>query len=197
MHDLIIQAIEQGGYLGIFVLMMLENIFPPIPSEVIMGLGGVLVGQGRMQFWPLLLAGTIGSTLGNYTWFWAGDTWGYQRLRPFIERRGRWLTLEWEDVERATAFFIKRGQWTIFFARFLPVFRTLISLPAGLAHMGKVRFLAYTFLGAAVWNAFLIMAGSMLADAEHILGWIVGGIIVVTLAGYLWRVATWKPRADR
>ncbi len=109
MQNFIINVIEQGGYLGIVILMALENIFPPMPSEVSMGLGGVLVGQGRMQFWPLLLAGTIGSTLGNYAWFWAGDTWGYQRLRPFIERRGRWLTMEWEDVERATAFFIRRG----------------------------------------------------------------------------------------
>ncbi len=197
MHNFIIQAIEQGGYIGIVVLMALENIFPPIPSEVIMGLGGVLVAQGRMQFWPLLICGTIGSTLGNYAWFWAGDTWGYQRLRPFIERRGRWLTLEWEDVERATAFFLKHGQWTVFFARFLPVFRTMVSLPAGLAHMGKPTFLLYTFCGAAIWNTFLITAGSMLADAEQVLGWIVGGIIVLTAAGYLWRFITWKPRAER
>lgn len=197
MHNFIIQAIEQGGYVGIFVLMALENIFPPMPSEVIMGLGGVLVAQDRMQFWPLLICGTIGSTLGNYAWFWAGDTWGYLRLRPFIERRGRWLTLEWEDVERATAFFVKRGQWTVFFARFLPIFRTMISLPAGLAHMNKPAFLLYTFCGAAIWNTFLIMAGSMLADAEHVLGWIVGGIIVLAAVGYLWRFITWKPRAER
>ena len=178
-------------------LMALENVFPPIPSEVIMGLGGVLVDQGRMQFWPLLLAGTFGSVLGNYAWYWAGDTWGYKRLKPFIEKRGRWLTLEWEDVERATAFFIKRGQWTVFFARFLPVFRTMISLPAGLAHMGKIRFLLYTVCGAAVWNVILIVAGSMLAEAQSVLSWLVGGIIVLTVAGYIWRVITWKPRSER
>lgn len=197
MHNFIIQAIEEGGYFGILVLMALENIFPPMPSEVIMGLGGVLVGQGKIQFWPLLICGTIGSTLGNYAWFWAGDKWGYQRLRPFVGRHGRWLTMEWQDVERATAFFVKRGQFTVFVARFLPIFRTMISLPAGLAHMNKLRFLLYTFFGAALWNAFLIQAGSMLAEAENILAWLVGGIIVVTLAGYLWRVITWKPRGER
>ena len=197
MRDFIVSLIDQGGYLGIAALMVLENIFPPIPSEVIMGVGGVLVGQDKMQFWPLLVAGTIGSTIGNYAWFWAGDTWGYQRLRPFIERRGRWLTLEWEDVERATAFFLRHGQWVIFAARFMPIFRTMISLPAGLAHMAKGKFLFYTFCGAGVWNVFLIVAGSMLANAEHVLGWLLAGIIGLSLAGYLWRVITWKPRAKR
>lgn len=190
-------SIEQAGYLGILLLMALENIFPPLPSEVILGIGGVLVSQGKMEFWPLLVAGTIGSTLGNYAWYWAGTSLGYQRLRPFVDRRGRWLTMDWEDVERATTFFLRRGQWTVFFARFLPIFRTLISLPAGLAHMSKRRFLLYTFSGAAIWNVFLIKAGSMLAEAEALLGWIVGGLIALTLAAYIWRVATWKPRSER
>ena len=80
MHDLILRLIEQGGYLGIFVLMVIENVFPPIPSEVIMGYGGVAVARGTMEFWPLLLVGTVGSTLGNYAWFVAGDRLGYRRL---------------------------------------------------------------------------------------------------------------------
>ena len=197
MISFIINAIEQAGYLGILVLMALENIFPPMPSEVIMGIGGLLVSQGKMEFWPLLIAGTIGSTLGNYAWYWAGDTWGYERLRPFVDRRGRWLTVEWNDVERASAFFLRRGQWTVFFARFLPLFRTLISLPAGLAHMNKGRFLLYTFSGAAIWNVLLIKAGSMLAGAENVLSWIVGGLIALTLGAYIWRVIRWKPRAER
>ena len=80
MHEFIIQAIERGGYVGIALLMAIENIFPPIPSEVIMGIGGLAVARGTMEFWPLLLAGTLGSTAGNYVWFWAGDKWGYDCL---------------------------------------------------------------------------------------------------------------------
>lgn len=88
MNAFIIHIIERGGYLGIAFLMLIENVFPPIPSELIMGLGGVAVARGTMEFWPLLIAGTIGSTLGNYVWFLAGDKWGYQRLRPLTDRWG-------------------------------------------------------------------------------------------------------------
>lgn len=201
MTELIINGIETGGYIGILVLMALENIFPPLPSEVIMGLGGVLVGQGRMGFWPLLLAGTVGSTAGNYVWYWVGDKWGYERLRPFVETRGRWLTMEWDDVERVTAFFRRHGQWAVFFARFLPVFRTMISLPAGLAHMSLRRFLAFTFVGSSIWNVFLIFAGTLLhaylQDAQDVLGWIVAAFLGLGLAMYIWRLVTWKPRAER
>lgn len=201
MNEFIIRIIEQGGYLGIALLMMIENVFPPIPSEVIMGLGGVAVSRGTMQFWPLLIAGTIGATAGNYVWFLAGDKWGYQRLQPLINRWGRWLTLEWEDVEKASNFFRSHGQWVVFFLRFSPLLRTMISLPAGLAHMRHSTFLVYTFLGSAVWNALLILGGHWLAgyfeESKHILDWIVMGGIGLGVAAYLWRVITWKPRDKR
>ena len=86
MHGLIIEAIARGGYFGIFVLMVIENVFPPIPSEVIMGIGGVLVARGDMTFWPLMIAGTAGTVAGNYAWYWIGDHWGYERTRPFIDQ---------------------------------------------------------------------------------------------------------------
>ena len=86
MTEFIIRLIEQGGYLGIFVLMVVENIFPPIPSELIMGMGGVAVSRGSMAFWPLLVVGTLGSTLGNYVWYLAGEKLGYRRLKPLIDR---------------------------------------------------------------------------------------------------------------
>ena len=140
-----IRLIEQGGYWGIGFLMAIENVFPPIPSELIMGLGGIAVARGSMSFWPLLAVGTIGSTLGNYVWFLIGDRLGYERLRPFVRRWGRWLTMEWRDVERAAAFFRRRGQWIVFALRFSPFLRTMISLPAGLTHMKHWKFLAFTF----------------------------------------------------
>ena len=163
-----------------------------------MGLGGIAVARGSMSFWPLLAVGTLGSTLGNYVWFLIGDRLGYQRLRPFVRRWGRWLTMNWHDVERAAAFFRSHGQWIVFALRFSPFLRTMISLPAGLTHMKHWKFLTFTFAGAGVWNALLIYGGKWLADylaeSRHIIGWIIAGTLVLALGGYAWRVLTWKPR---
>ena len=198
MHDLIIEAIAAGGYFGIFVLMVLENVFPPIPSEVIMGVGGVLVARGEMELWPLLVVGTVGSTVGNYAWFWLGEHWGYRRLQPFVARWGRWLTLDWEHVEDASRFFRKHGQWVVFVLRFSPFLRTMISLPAGLSRMSPWRFVIFTFAGSALWNLLLIWGGTFLSayidEYEAIANWTVIGLVALALAGYAYRVATWKPR---
>ncbi len=198
MNELIVNLIEQGGYWGIFALMVIENVFPPIPSELIMGMGGVAVARGTMSFWPLLLVGTVGSTLGNYVWFLAGHKLGYQRLEPLVTRWGRWLTLEWEDVENATAFFRRHGQWIVFALRFSPLLRTIISLPAGLTHMSQWRFLLFTFAGAAIWNAALIGGGQWLAhylkEYGVVMDWLIGGTIAVGVLAYVWRVITWRPR---
>ena len=178
--------------------MVIENVFPPIPSEVIMGLGGVAVARGTMSFWPLLLVGTAGSTLGNYVWFLIGERLGYRRLQPLVDRWGRWLTLEWEDVEKATRFFRRHGQWIVFALRFSPFLRTLISLPAGLTHMSRMRFLAFTFAGAAVWNAALIKGGQYLArfleGSSLVFDLVVLGGLGLGVLAYLYRVLTWKPR---
>ncbi len=201
MHGLIIDIIAKGGYFGIFLLMALENIFPPIPSEVIMGIGGVLVARGDMAFAPLLIFGTIGAVAGNYAWYWIGDKWGYERTRPFIDRWGRWLTIDWQHMESASRFFQKHGQWVVFFLRFSPFMRTMISLPAGLAHMNVWRFLLFTTVGSAIWNALLILGGTVLArwlgEYEAAMGWAILGLIALTVIGYVWRVATWKPRTQR
>ncbi len=201
MDDLIIDLIAQGGYFGIFGLMVLENVFPPVPSEVIMGVGGLLVQRGAMDFWPLLLIGTSGTTLGNYFWYWLGDRLGYRRLEPLIDRWGRWLTVDWEHIAAAQVFFVRRGHWVVFLLRFSPFLRTIISLPAGLAHMPKGKFLGFTFAGSLVWNALLIKGGQWLGhylqDSQDILGWVIVGLVVLTLAAYLWRVFTFVPRASR
>ena len=201
MHEFIIEAIARGGYLGILFLMAIENVFPPIPSEVIMGIGGVLVSRGQMEFWPLLAVGTIGSTAGNWAWFWVGDKWGYQRLAPIVDRHGRWLTLEWEDIERAQRFFQRHGQWVVLFLRFSPFLRTMISLPAGLSHMKAWKFLLFTFIGAGIWNVLLIKGGEWLGQyleqSQEVMGWIVLGGLGLAIGAYLWRVFTWKPRAER
>ncbi len=201
MHTLIIDLIEQGGYFGIFLLMVLENVIPPVPSEVIMGVGGLLVQRGSMHFWPLLLIGTLGTVVGNYFWYWVGDSFGYQRMEPFVDRWGRWLTVDWEHIAKAQVFFHQRGHWVVFFLRFSPFLRTIISLPAGLAHMPRWKFLTFTFAGSLVWNALLIKGGEWLghwlADSQHVLAWIIIGMVLATLIGYVWRLFTWVPRAGR
>lgn len=190
--------IWQGGYPGIIFLMMLENIFPPIPSELILGVAGIAVARGKMEFWPLLATATIGTTLGNYVLFLAADRLGYEKLRPFVDRWGRWLTMEWHDVETTGHFLRKHGHWVVFFLRFAPMFRTIISIPAGLAHMRHVQFLIFTALGAAIWNAALIMGGTWLGQtfstAEQWLGTATIVLTVATVLYYFWRVARWKPR---
>lgn len=201
MDELIINAIARGGYWGIFFLMALENIVPPVPSEVIMGIGGVLVARGSMDFGPLLVVGTLGTTAGNYFWYWLGDRFGYRRLGPFVDRWGRWLTVDFEHIEQASRFFRRHGHWVIFCLRFSPFMRSIISLPAGLVHMPLWKFLAYTAAGSAIWNVALIKGGQWLghylADSQDILAWIILGIVAIGLAFYVWRLLTWKPRIRR
>lgn len=195
---MIVRLVELGGYWGIFFLMIAENVFPPIPSELIMGLGGVFVARGSMSFWPLLAVGTAGTVVGNYVWYYLGDRLGYRRLRPVVERWGRWLTLEWDEVEKASRFFQRHGQWVVFVMRFSPFLRTIISLPAGLTHMPKGRFLLYTAAGSAIWNVVLISGGRFLGNrldnAEKIIGWLTIASLVVLVCWYVWRVIHWKPK---
>jgi membrane protein DedA with SNARE-associated domain len=198
MTEWILETIARGGYWGIAFLMAIENIFPPIPSELIMGLGGINVANGRMDFWPLLIAGSIGSTAGNYVWYQMGRSYGYERLKPFIDRWGRWLTLEWEDVEQMIGFFQRHGHWVVFALRFSPLLRTMISLPAGLAHMGRAKFLVYTVAGTTIWNILLIGAGYYLGsrfdELERYTGPVAIGTAAIIIGVYLWRVTTWRPR---
>ncbi|SLJ88115.1 DedA family protein [Novosphingobium mathurense] len=201
MDDWVIHLIEGGGYWGIALLMMIENLVPPIPSELIMGVAGIALARGTMAFLPVLAAGTLGCTLGNYMLFLAADRLGYERLHPVVERWGRWLTMEWHDVERAGRFFRRHGHWIVFVTRFMPMFRTMISIPAGLSHMGHVPFLLYTAAGAAVWNTLLLMGGRWLGHRFEQAGeWISWGTLalgVAMLAWYVWRVARWTPTAPK
>jgi membrane protein DedA with SNARE-associated domain len=201
MTPFILSLIADSGYWGIALLMCLENVLPPIPSELIMGLGGIAVAHGKMHFWPLLIAGTIGSTAGNYFWYALGRFVGYRRLEPIVQRWSRWLTLEWHDIEKIQAFFKRHGGWVVFVFRFMPTFRTIVSLPAGMLHMSTLRFLAWTFAGAAIWNSVLIGAGYFLGtrfrELETWVGPAAVAIVVAIVLGYVWRVITWKARHAR
>jgi membrane protein DedA with SNARE-associated domain len=189
------------GYFGIFLLMVLENVIPPVPSEVIMSVAGIAAGQGKMNFAVLVLVGTLGCTVGNLFWWEIGRRFGYERLKPMVDRWGRWLTMDWEDVEKLRRFFDRWGGATVFVFRFMPIGRTVISIPAGLLHMPFWRFVAYTTAGSLVWNMVLVGVGFWLGtNFDTIDHWVAPGIIaiiVLALAAYLWRVVTWKPRTRR
>lgn len=201
MTDFIIDLISRAGYFGIFLLMALENIIPPIPSEVIMGLGGMAVARGNMDLGWLIFWATLGTTAGNVFWYEIGRRLGITRFKPLVDRHSRWMTMEWEDVEHLNRFFQKYGHWVIFVFRFLPTFRTLVSLPAGMACMPMWKFLLFTFSGSVIWNAMLAGAGLYLGLRmewlERFVGPAVVGLIVIMLLAYGYRVATWKPRRLR
>lgn len=201
MDQIIVTIVERLGLFGIAVMMALENVFPPMPSEAIMGAAALAIHHRRMDFWWVLAFGTMGTVAGNYFWFWIGHRMGYKRTQPFIDRYGRWLTVEWEDVEKASRFFRRHGHWVVLALRTTPFMRTMISLPAGLSHMNVWKFLIFTAIGAALWNALLIVGTQWLvqrfSDSENIVSGILIAIFVLGAAAYLWRLATWKPRAER
>lgn len=186
------------GYFGVFLLMVLENVIPPVPSELIMSVAGIAAGQGKMNFALLVLVGTAGCAVGNLFWWEIGRRFGYKRLEPLVHRWGRWLTLEWEDIEKLRRFFDRWGGITVLVFRFMPLGRTVISIPAGLMHMPIGRFLIYTTIGSAIWNTILVGVGYWLGtNFETIDHWIAPvtiATIVAVVIGYVWRVLTWKPR---
>ncbi|MBO9713203.1 DedA family protein [Sphingomonas sp.] len=189
------------GYLGIFLLMVLENVVPPIPSEAIMGIGGIAVARGELDFVLLVLAGTAGTVVGNLFWWEIGRRLGYARLKPIFDRWDRWLTMDWQHVEALRRYFDRWGGPTVFLFRFMPIGRTMISLPAGLMHMPFWRFVGYTAAGSAVWNLLLVGLGYGLGvGIADIDAWVKPAVIataVAIVACYLWRVITWKPRERR
>ena len=174
------QAIAQGGYLGIALLMVLENVFPPMPSEVIMGSAACWSRAARWTFVPLLIAGTIGSTAGNYVWFWVGDKWGYQRLARLRRAPGPLADDRLGRHREGGRFFLRHGQWVVFVLRFSPFMRTMISLPAGLAHMGRVASCCSPWPGRGVERLADRAAGAWPVArraTRTVSGWVLGGLL--------------------
>ncbi|MBI2658905.1 DedA family protein [Candidatus Woesearchaeota archaeon] len=153
-------GMSTGGYFGLFILMALESMIAPVPSEVVMPFAGYLVLQNRFNFWIAVLASGLGSLFGSLASYYMGAYLG----RPFVLKFGKYLLLEEEHLEWAEKWFKKQGEKTIFISRFVPVVRHLISIPAGIAKMPMKKFLAYTFAGAAIWNLILLYAGFKLGE---------------------------------
>ena len=194
MSDWIIDLIEQSGYLGVGFLMFLETVFPPIPSEVIMSIAGVAAGQGKLSLGWVIAAGTTGAMLGNIFWYLAARALGILRLKPVILRYGRWITMSWGEVQRAERWFGKYGTFFVFLGRMLPTVRSLVSVPAGLLKMRFKNFFIASTIGTAGWTALLAFAGYKLGenfeDINSLLGPASNAIMVVLVAGYVYRVWT-------
>ena len=199
MTEWIIRLIEQTGYLGVAFLMFLETVFPPIPSEVIMSIAGVAAGQGKLSYGWVVAAGTAGAMLGNILWYLAARALGIIRLRPIIDRWGRWITMNWAEVQRAERWFALHGTFFVFVGRLLPTVRSLVSVPAGLLKMRFRDFFIASTIGTAGWTALLAGAGYELGqnygEIDKILGPASTAIMVVLAAGYIYRVWTHRPTA--
>lgn len=161
---LVEQIILTIGYPGLALIMFIENLFPPIPSEVVLPFAGSLVHEGRLALALVLLFSTLGALLGTSLFYYLGYRLGEARVRHFIARYGRYLALDEDDLERSLALFRRHERSVIFFGRFIPGVRSVISLPAGIARMPLLPFLLYTTLGTLLWNGLLVTAGMLLGQ---------------------------------
>ena len=166
----VINTIQSTGYFGIVCLMFLENVFPPIPSEVIMPLAGFLVAEEKQNFAGVVIAGMVGSVLGALPLYYAGYLLGEERLKAFVDKHGRWLTISRDDLERAKKWFDQHGKLAVLICRLVPGIRSLISIPAGIAKMNMAAFLFYSSVGAGIWTALLAYAGYILGAKFETVG---------------------------
>jgi alkaline phosphatase len=164
------EFIEQYGYWGVFLLIALENIFPPIPSEVILTFGGYMTVQTNLTVQGVIASSTVGSVFGAVILYQLGVVLNVNKLEVVVERYGRFLRLTKEDLYRADAWFDKYGIWTVFFCRFIPLIRSLISIPAGMAKMNFWLFISFTTLGTILWNTLLINLGARVGENWEVIG---------------------------
>ncbi len=164
MESWITSIMEDFGYIGVFLLIMLENIFPPIPSEVILTFGGYMTTQSDLTIVGVVIASTLGSVAGAVALYDIGKIVGIERIGRFVDKWGRFLRLTKEDIYKANDWFKKYGVWTVFFCRFVPLIRSLISLPAGMSKMNFWVFLVLTTVGTLIWNIVLIYLGAQVGE---------------------------------
>ncbi|MEK9134814.1 MAG: DedA family protein [Patescibacteria group bacterium] len=196
----IVSFISGAGYWGIFILMALESALIPIPSEIIMPFSGFLVWDEKFSWWPVILWGTIGNLAGSLIAYFIGRYGG----RALVLKYGKYILVSPDDVERAEKWFNKYGSASIFFSRLLPVVRTFISLPAGIARMPLFKFCLYTFLGSLPWSILLtysgLIAGENWKNLEvyfRKLDWVILVLIILIVGYYLYAKLTHRHSASR
>lgn len=188
---LAIAFISATGYAGIFVLMVLESMVFPVPSEAVMPFAGFLIVDGQLTWVGVIIASTLGSIVGSLASYYIG----YYGGKPFIARFGKYLLLNQHHLELSEKFFSKRGEITILIARFVPIVRHLISIPAGFGKMNLTRFLIFTTIGASIWNTFLTWIGYILRENwddvmkySHIIDLVIIAVIGIAAIYYLLKI---------
>lgn len=177
--------INQFGYLGVFLLILAENMFPPIPSEVILTLGGFMTTTTSMTKLGIIIASTAGSVIGASILYGIGLLLDVPRLEKIVGKYGKFLRLTIKDIHKADAWFDKYGVWAVFFGRLIPIVRSLISIPAGMSNMKFGLFLLFTTLGTLIWNTVLVSVGAAVGDNwDDIVGYmdIYSDIVYVLIA---------------
>ena len=201
MTDWIIQTISQWGYAGIFAVMLAESIFPPIPSELIIPFAGFAAANGDLNLFGVIITATVGAVVGMLPWYFAGRLFGLERVRALADRFGRIMAFNADEIDVAVSWFNRFGPIIVLFGRLMPIIRTLISIPAGLARMRLPVFLLASTTGAAIWNTILTLTGYILHEHYELievvldpLSYLVLGLVVLL---YLVKVITWKPSKAR
>lgn len=198
MNERVVEVIGEAGYGTIYLLMLLETVFPPIPSELIMPLAGMRSADDGLSLPLVIAAGTGGAMTGNLFWYTLARWLGLDRFRGFVRRFGRVLTLDWKSVERADDFFDRYAAWFVCLGRMVPTIRSLVSIPAGLFGMPLLPFLLWSTLGSLGWTSLLAVAGYLLGrhadDVEQYVGPVSLGVIALLVGWYVVRLVTWKPR---
>ncbi len=196
MNDWIGSFIDSWGVFAVGLLMFVETVFPPIPSEVIMPLAGIHAAQSGTSLLAVGVAGALGAMAGNVLWFLLAWKLGLDRFERFIVRYGRILTLDHAEIERGQRLFERHGGGIVGVGRIVPTIRSLISVPAGLVHMNVKRFLFYSTIGTFVWTMGLAVAGYLLGtrfdEIDRIIGPVSTGIILLMFGIYFYRVMMWK-----
>lgn len=165
MQEFIISMMNQFGYIGVFLLIAIENIFPPIPSEVILLFGGFMTTYSKLNIVLMILFSTLGSLVGAIVLYYVGKILNKERLKKIISGRiGKILRLKNSDIDKADQWFDNKGNKTVFFCRFVPIVRSLISIPAGMSEMPLGKFFLYTILGSLIWNTVLIVLGAIVGE---------------------------------
>lgn len=193
MQEFILLMMDKFGYLGVFALIAIENIFPPIPSEVILLFGGFMTTNTSLNVVFMIIAATLGSLLGAIVLYYIGKIFNKERLKRIVSGKvGKVLRLKAKDIDKADEWFDNKGNITVFFCRFVPIVRSLISIPAGMSEMPMLKFLIYTIVGSAIWNTVLIVLGNRVGENwESILGifdrysHIVVIVLIIIFVGFL------------
>ncbi len=189
--DWVVGIIDAIGYVGVLLLTAVENIFPPIPSEVVLPAAGFSAAKGSANLGGMVLAATIGSVVGAWALYLVAANLGWARIHALAARHGRWLGVKPRDLDRAEAWFADRSTKAVLVCRCVPLLRSLVSVPAGLHRMAPVPFTVYTALGSAVWNTALIVAGYELGASWEQVGEVIGTFQHVVVAAFAAAAGWW------